>query len=260
MERAAAPTIYFKIDADGTTNMSKLDLPDELAATGKLGAKNPVAQSNAMRTLRVAIGQEVASETIARDDRGIGNGVLSLTVDGRTDWRYVQWVLQLAAEAKQPTIDLGDPRGGAPLRIVLPTDRGIEEEEVEEIIEGEIPGEREAGPDVPGKVKVRVFRRGLQLGVQEQYTLIKLGHSNHVSLPKGPEANQDDAYWKAMRKLRDLLAKRIDRDKPGTFELDAPPPKGGSVPYFDVFRILRMARDLGQQQMLLSGAALPLGR
>lgn len=256
----ASPTLYMKIDASGTANLSKLDQPDALAVSGVFSGSDPVVVDAALSKVRHAFVTALRSNAIERNEHGEPNVTLALTVDSATSWKYVQWAVQFGADPAVAirNIDFNDPRGGVSLPIQLPADRmGMAVEETLEIVDGKPVS---SGPPKIAEVKVKVFRRGLHEDASERYTLIKLGNTHNFPLPKGTEANQDDEYWTQMRKLRDAIAAQKKAIDAKQFVLAAPPPKGGSVPYFDVFRILRMARDLKFDAILLEGKALPLPR
>lgn len=252
----AEPTIFVKLDAAGTANMSKLDQPDVLAATGTLRG-SPADAADALSTLLAAAKTEVASPSIKEQDDGESNAVLALTIDADTRWQYVQWITQVFAHpaVRIRNIDFHDPRGGTPLRIQLPVDRGIVEELESEGIRLTAPQR----PDV-GHLRVAVFRRKLDKPASERYTLIRIDNTHMYKLPAGVAAHEDDVYWDTMRKVRDVVEAKRRSNKAERFDFVSPPPKGGRVPYFDVFRILRLARDLGFEAITLEGASTPLPR
>lgn len=250
-QKSAGPVIYMKIAADGTTNMSKVDDPTAQAVSAALGAEPPVEADAQITALRKAAHVEMKHAAIQHDDKGACNATLLLTVDGDAKWKYVQWVMVTVTSPGIGIcrIDLIDPRGGAKLSVKLPTDGALDgfDEDLEE------DGQSDPGSPRPTKeVRVKLFRDG---PVGDRHTWMKLDNdANRYELPSGPEAKQEEAYWDTFRKLRTDLSQRIAKVNPKRFILGTPPPRGGRVPYFDVFQVLRLARDLGMEDIWFEAA------
>ena len=232
---APAPTLYAKVAADGAVNLSKLDAPEALAVSASLATD----VGPGVQRLRKTLAAEASS--LARDGAR-SPVVLSLTVDPEAHWRWVQWVVQAGADPSVGIwqVDLSDPRGGKALRVDLPTDN-----------------ERPSASDgATSRAVAKVFRRGTEEPEDAHHTVVMLD-DHAFEFPKGPDANQDEGYWDQMRKILAALRTRMKDNALEVFRLVAPPPSGGHVPYFDVFRLLRMAKDLGVPHLRLEGAAVP---
>lgn len=126
--------------------------------------------------------------------------------------------------------------------------------------------------DEPLKLKVKVFRRGLEsVDKGDDHTLIKVDNdAREFHLPKGwrgrhvesiARIREYDAVVAALKVLVDRKLKEHGGDPSKVKgEIVAPPPKGGAVPHGDVMSVLNAFLELDVTNVTFQGAPGPLPR
>ncbi|MCB9825679.1 MAG: biopolymer transporter ExbD [Planctomycetes bacterium] len=117
------------------------------------------------------------------------------------------------------------------------------------------------------KLKLKVFRRGLDGPPETQLTVIRVDSSHELHLPTGwssyaeesvERRNVFDAVLAQLGvAVRGRAAASPDRSKL-LAEIVAPPPSGGYVPHGDVMRILDVLLQAGFHDVRFEGALSPL--
>lgn len=144
---------------------------------------------------------------------------------------------------------------------------------VDERIESHLPNEgQRAGPVIPAppqRVRVKVFRRGLETRdtTADDRTLIRLDSLTEWELPSGWRGRNAEtpARVQAFDAVLSSLGAHV-RERVSTYEVAAhlvraeiiaPPPKGGAVPHGDVMAVLDVLLAEGLTNVVFEGTAGP---
>jgi hypothetical protein len=181
---------------------------------------------------------------------GISDARLVLDVEAGVGWQYVQWLMQVGANphVRIARVTLVSPDGGDAIAVDLPRDSGPPVDP-----SSEPPPEAAPSADPPPVLRVKLFRKTPR--PDAAFTRIRV-MGDGVPAPVAVDLDPEGSWGWSL--VEESIRRAAETSPDVRAEVAAPPPTGGSVPYRDVYEVLRRLRAAGIQDIRFEGAMPPL--